>query len=113
MTIRIPAFAAVICIGSAALTFGTGHHPVALTTATGLLELLTGMGLLATFFAVVPFKHNGAFAAFELPNDLSRLTLDIGIARPSMLRVGLILLGISQIGMGTMFLLSALGVHVA
>ncbi len=105
ITIVIIALAALAAI--ALQPIGAAHYGAAFAKLEhGVFKLLIGIGLLTTLLAVFPPVTGGA--SFARAADLSRLSLDIRVARPALMRVGMILLGIGLIGTGLVNLLGNL-----
>ncbi len=65
----------------------------------GVFQILIGFGFSAALFAVFPAR-NGAGVTFDRAADLSRMSLDIGVARPALMRGGMLALGIGLAGTG-------------
>jgi hypothetical protein len=97
--ITVFAVATTLSVAASALALGAIHYAgLPAKTDQALFEFLMGIGLLAALLAVVPFWRGGA--KFDRAADFSRLSLEISVARPSMLRWGMIVFGIGQLGKG-------------
>jgi hypothetical protein len=97
--ITIFAVATILSVVASALALGAIHYaglPARIDHA--LFEFLIGIGLLAALLAVVPLWSGGA--KFDRAADFSRLSLEISVARPSVLRWGMVVFGLGQLGKG-------------
>src|SRR5262249_52691281 len=72
-----------------------------------VFEFMIGLGLLTALLAVFP-SRNGGGARFDRAADLSRLSLDIRVSRPALLRGGLGSVGIGLVGTGLLQLFAGI-----
>ena len=85
----------------AALAIGANGYSASLAKIDlAIFELLTGFGLLMTLFAIFPSSCGGPAAAFDRAADLSRVSLEIRVARPTLMRCGMLAFGIGLYGTG-------------
>jgi hypothetical protein len=68
------------------------------TTDAALFKFLTDTGLLAALLAVRPLRRG--VVKFDRAADFSRLSLEINVAKPSLMRWGVILSGLGLFGAG-------------
>jgi hypothetical protein len=105
--ITIFAVATTLSVIASGLALGAIHYAgLPAKTDHALFEFLMGIGLLAALFAVVPLWSGGA--KFDRAADYSRLSLEIYVARPSMLRWGMVVFGFGQLGKGIEVLIAML-----
>jgi hypothetical protein len=109
MSPRITVFsvATALSVVAAGLALGAIHYAgLPATTDAALFKFLTSTGLLAAFRAVSPFRRG--VVKFDRAADFSRLSLEINVARPLLMRWGMIVFGLGQLGAGVEQLIALL-----
>jgi hypothetical protein len=84
----------------AILAIGVTHYsPSHAKLGLAVFQLLIGFGLLTTLFAVFPSSHEGG-AKFDRAADFSRMSLEVRVSRPLLMRCGMLAFGIGLLGKG-------------
>jgi hypothetical protein len=93
----------------AVLAIGANYHNASLPKIDlAIFELLTSVGLLMMLFAIFPSGYGSAAATFDRAADFSRVSLEIRVARPVLMRCGMVAFGIGLMGAGLMGVFGAL-----
>lgn len=107
MTTRTTIVIVAVSLVASALAIGLGSDapkihpgPLSIKLFGGFFEVLLGIGLMTAVLAIVPSKQGVAGVRFHRASDFSRLGLEVHVARPLMMRLGMILFGSGQIGVG-------------